>query len=373
MTSMTKDYYELDPDGDVIIIFTTADPDNANQASGPNAVPHESTKPAQVTCGSVESSSTSVADTRAQKPEQEVGNQTKAAAKNARAVKMRLVKMRVSSKHLSLASPVFKKMLHGPWKEAQGLRLGDLEIEMNWQNMDAMLILMNAIHGNWPDIPRDVSLEMLVEMATLVDYYNCRKAIDHALEHWTRKLLGGAANASSDDIVRWIWVSCVLRSTRVFKSATCRAVTQNKGPISTLGLPIPQPFIDAINKRREHGIKTTLYSLRRLVTDLRDGRTSCSFECDSFRLGALTKQLHGQGFLKPVDKANIPSISLDQLKNFLLNLKSPAWREVTSKRRRDQDQHHGHPCTLQSLIAPILCNLISHMTGYEYSEFKQLS
>lgn len=130
---------------------------------------------------------------------------------------------------------------------------------------------------------------------------------------------------------------------------------------------------DAINKRREHGIKTTLYSLRRLVTDLRDGRTSCSFECDSFRLGALTKQLHGQGFLKPVDEGNIPSISLDQLKNFLLNLKSPAWREVTSKRRRDHDQHQGHPCTLQSLIAPILCNLNSHMTGYEYAEFKQLS
>ncbi|GIJ90937.1 hypothetical protein Asppvi_009902 [Aspergillus pseudoviridinutans] len=302
MTSMTKDYYELDPDGDVTFVFTRIDPDTVNQAPGPKNAPHESTN-AQVTGGSVERASSSVAGKKVQKSKQRVST-----------------------------SPVFKNMLHGPWKEAQGLRLGDSEIEMDWQNVDAMLLLMNAIHGNWPDIPLDVSLEMLVEMATLVDYYNCRKAIHHALEVWIRNLLGGLANASSDDTVRWIWISWVLRPTDVFRDATYRAVTQSKGPISTIGLPIPQPIIDAIEKRREQGIKTTLNSLRRLVIDLWDGRKSCSFECDSFRLGALIKQVHGKGFLRATDEGTIPSISLDQLNNFLVDIKSPAWREVTGKR-----------------------------------------
>ncbi|KAF4242968.1 hypothetical protein CNMCM8980_010128 [Aspergillus fumigatiaffinis] len=119
MTSMTKDYYELDPDGDVILVFTTADPATVNQASGPNAVPHESTRPAEVAAGSLGRSSTSVADTKAQKPEQEVENRMTDVPKDAR-----VVKMKVSSEHLSLASPVFKKMLRG-----RGKKLGVFALE----------------------------------------------------------------------------------------------------------------------------------------------------------------------------------------------------------------------------------------------------
>jgi hypothetical protein len=232
---------------------------------------------------------------------------------------------------------------------------------------------------------------MLAEMTTLMDYYSCHKAIHHALEQRIQNLPGRLASVSSDDTVRWIWVSCVLQSTGGFCYATYRAVTQSKGPISTIGLPIPQPIIskwpvkdeiwaraltiisDAIEERREHGIKTTLDSLRRLATDLRDGRKSCSCECDSFRFGALTKQLHTQGYLEPIDEGIIPSISVDQIKNFLVNIKSPAWREITPKRRREHDQHPRHPCTLQSLIKPVLSNLAFHMRGYEYADFKELS
>lgn len=235
---MTKDYYELDPDGDVIFVFTTTDPDTANQFPGPNAVPRESTTPAQVTNYSVGMSSASVAGTKAQESEHQVGHRMTDTPKNSR-----VVRMRVSSKHLSLASPMFKKMLHGPWKEAQGLRVGHVEIRMDWQNLDAMLILMKAIHGNWPDFPRDVSLETLAEICTLVDYYYCQKAIHHTLELWIRHLAGGMAKASCDDIVRWIWISWVLRATDLFRYATYQAVSQSKGPISTIGLPIPQPII----------------------------------------------------------------------------------------------------------------------------------
>jgi hypothetical protein len=45
-----------------------------------------------------------------------------------------------------------------------------------------------------------------------------------------------------------------------------------------------------------------------------------------------------------VDEGTILSISLDQLMHFLDNIKSTAWREVTSNRRRccrDQDKYCG--------------------------------
>ncbi|GFF23064.1 hypothetical protein IFM61606_08716 [Aspergillus udagawae] len=233
MTSTTKDYYELDPDGDVIFVFTRTDPDIANQSSGPKAVPHKSTKPAQVTGGSVERASHSVAGKTARKSKQQVSNQKTDTPDDGK-----VVKMRVSSKHLSLASPVFEKMFHGLWKEAQGLRVGYIEMEMDWQNMDAMLILMNAIHGHGPDVPHEVSLEMLTEISILVDYCNFHKAIQLALDLWMPPLQAGMAKEFCDDIVRWIWISWVFRLIDPFRSATYCAVAQSQGPISSLGLPI---------------------------------------------------------------------------------------------------------------------------------------
>ncbi|KAF7121802.1 hypothetical protein CNMCM5793_009355 [Aspergillus hiratsukae] len=368
---MAKYYYELDPHGDVVFLFPTIDPDAA-KFPDPKAVRRQSATPAQVTDGSVGSSSTSVTGTKAQGVKQKVGHRKLDTPEDTS-----VVGIRVSSKHLSLASPVFEKMFHGLWKEAQCLHAGHVEIEMDWQNMDAMLILMNVIHGHGPDVPRNVSLEMLTEISILVDYYNCHKAIQLAVDQWIRPLLAAMAEEFCDDIVRWIWISWVLRLADTFRSATHCAVTQSKGPISSLGLPIHHRLIDAIEKRREYCIKSTLEALRRLVTDLRDGEKSCSFECDSIRLGALTKQLQAQVILWRLHEDTIPSISLDELKDFLINIKSPAWREVTPnppprRRTRIQAQHSENPCTLQSMIKPILSNMANHMKGYEYGDFKQV-
>ncbi|EAW19911.1 uncharacterized protein NFIA_095310 [Aspergillus fischeri NRRL 181] len=367
---MTKDYYELNPDGDVILIFTTADPDTANQASGSNAALHESTKAAQGTCDSVERSSTSRARTRAQKSKRQVTSEKTDTPKDGK-----VVRIKVSSKHLSLASPVFEKMFHGLWKETQGLRGGPIDMEMDWQNMDAMLILMNAIHGNGPDVPREVGIEMLKEISILVDYYDCHKAIHLALDLWIRPLLAQMAKEFCDEILSWIWISWVFRLNDPFRSATRCVVAQSKGPISSLGLPIYHRIVDAIEKRRDHCMKGTLEALRRLLTDLRDGRNSCSFECDSFRLGALSKQLHAHDFLGHIVECTIPSVSLDELYHFLVNIKSPAWCDIASNfdsQRHHQHQHSEHPCTLQSMIKPILNNMTYHMRGCELEDFKEV-
>jgi hypothetical protein len=240
MTSTTKDYYELDPHGDVIFVFTATDPDTANQSPGPRAASQKSTTPAHVNDGSVATLevATSVAGIKVEECEQEVGNGKADTPEDTGGVRMR-----VSSKHLALASPLFEMMFHGLWKEAQGLRVGHVEMEMDWQNMDAMLILMNVIHGHGPDVPRQVSLEMLTEISILVDYYDCHKAIHLALDQWTRPLQAAMAKDFCDDIVRWIWISWVFRFQDAFRDATYCAVTQSKGPISSLGLPIHHRII----------------------------------------------------------------------------------------------------------------------------------
>lgn len=234
---MAKYYYELDPHGDVVFLFPTIDPDTV-KFPGPKAARRESATPAQVTDGSVGRSSTSVAGTKAQGVKQEVGHRQLDTPEDTS-----VVRMKVSLNHLSLASPVVEKIFHGLWKEAQGLRVGHVELEMDWQNMDAMLILMNVIHGHGPDIPRKVNLETLTEISILVDYYNCHKAMHLAVDLWIRPLQAGMPKVFCDDIIWWIWISWVFRLNDPFNWATHCAVTKSKGPISRLGLPIHNQII----------------------------------------------------------------------------------------------------------------------------------
>ena len=57
-------------------------------------------------------------------------------------------RFQVSLKHLTLASPVFKKMVTGSWKESVTyLKEGSVEINAeNWDS-EALLILLCVIHG----------------------------------------------------------------------------------------------------------------------------------------------------------------------------------------------------------------------------------
>jgi hypothetical protein len=75
----------------------------------------------------------------------------------------------------------------------------------------------------------------------------------------------------------------------------------------------------------------------------------------------------------PENEGAIPSISLDELRHSLVNIKSPAWREVTPKRGPchppQRSEASGHSCTLQSMIEPILSNMTHHMKGCEFGDF----
>lgn len=71
----------------------------------------------------------------------------------------------VSSKHLCLASPRFRKMLTGDWLEAKPIYPdGRRHVSMEGFCVDALMTVMNVIHGinkNKIDVPRAVSLNKL--------------------------------------------------------------------------------------------------------------------------------------------------------------------------------------------------------------------
>jgi hypothetical protein len=150
------------------------------------------------------------------------------------------VRTRVSSKHLTLASRVFKSMLQPGFVEGNQLRSQSLaEFSLPDDNPAATLILLNLIHGKNRKVPSEISLKMLVEIAILVDKYELLETTDLILDQWLENLGDSIHRDYRGDILSWLCVSCVFRRRYIFEHVTYLAQLECAGPIEMCGLPIP--------------------------------------------------------------------------------------------------------------------------------------
>lgn len=157
-------------------------------------------------------------------------------------------RIQVSAKHLILASPVFKKILTGGWKESVTyLQKGSVEITAESWDLEALLILIRIIHCQYYQIPRKLTLEMLAKVALLADYYDCREAVDVLGNIWINALEENVSLTYCRDLILWLWVSWFFQLHSQFKEATSTAMSWSNDRIDNLGLPIPD---DVISKGR---------------------------------------------------------------------------------------------------------------------------
>ncbi|KAG5942529.1 hypothetical protein E4U59_001071 [Claviceps monticola] len=105
------------------------------------------------------------------------------------------IQFRLCSRHLSLASPVFKTMLNGNWKESTPPSdWSDCQVlyklaATEWDAED-FLLLMNIVHGFNQRVPLSIDLERLGRISVLVDYYQFQKVTQLAVGLWISKLSG---------------------------------------------------------------------------------------------------------------------------------------------------------------------------------------
>lgn len=167
--------------------------------------------------------------------------------------------MLASSKHLILASSVFKAMLQaGRFLEGNTLASQkQVEIPLPDDNAAAFEILLNILHGRTRKVPKKVDLSLLVELSVLVDKYQLHEPVEIFSDLWFDHI---------DDIADWhaggAHVPKLICITWVFNKATCFSkitrTAQLKGckPLKgsdTDALPIPGPVI---------GIYSTIVSFR---------------------------------------------------------------------------------------------------------------
>ena len=154
------------------------------------------------------------------------------------------VRIRVSSKHLTLASPVFRTMFKAKHKE--GLNLysqGHAELRLPDDNPAALLVILHLIHGQTRKVPRKVDLWMLTELAILVDKYELLESVEMVLDHWLQNLESTIPRTLNNDLLPWICISWVFKKPEIFKKTTKIAQMESEGLIEENQLPIPESVL----------------------------------------------------------------------------------------------------------------------------------
>ncbi|KLJ13443.1 hypothetical protein EMPG_11633 [Blastomyces silverae] len=199
--------------------------------------------------------------------------------------------VRASSRHLILASTVFRAMLQRKFSECNALHeTGSVEIPLPADDPDAFLIILNIIHGYMRRVPTELDLDTYTQVAVLADKYDVHEAVEIFANFWFEKLKPDIPQTYTDDIPGWICICWVFNRPEEFKYLTRLALRQGRQNLPLADLPIPASIVDAINGQRIDSISRIVSLLHVQLADYLE-KEHCSFECDSLMLGALTKRL----------------------------------------------------------------------------------
>ncbi|KAK2790711.1 hypothetical protein FQN52_005468 [Onygenales sp. PD_12] len=279
------------------------------------------------------------------------------------------VQMLVSSQHLILASTHFKKMLQSTFKEgktpsssADGPNYREIPVTMNW-NPSALLILMNIIHGRTRKVPRSIDLDMLTEMAKLVDYHDCAEAVEVFSDMWVEKLRDSMPKRYGREVIMWLSVACAFRKSDVLREVTAIATMENRGVIQQMELRIPGSVISAIEERRLQSITEVLDLLYDLKEDFGAGKGKelCSFECTSLFVGCLALGMRKCG-LYPRPEAPFLGLSFAEFEMRVRKIESLKWPYC--RRQSDWEECAGPA----DLIQPTLDKVRGEMAGLTLEE-----
>ncbi|KAF3769559.1 hypothetical protein M406DRAFT_221618, partial [Cryphonectria parasitica EP155] len=216
------------------------------------------------------------------------------------------VRIKVSSKHLSLASKHFCNKFRHLHQVQGSLEAEDGRVHITLAGYDpaAVIIVMDIIHGRGRKVPRAVDLETLAKVAVFVDAFRCAEAVEVYAERWFEKLDDGPVPTEyGRDLVLRLYAAYIFRKVEAFKKATQVAVLQSDGPIRSLGLQVREGVIREIDARRQQLVNKSLdavHETTRALTEATGTTTpSCHLGCDTLLLGALIRTLNRNQLVWP--------------------------------------------------------------------------
>ncbi|KAM0342714.1 hypothetical protein ACHAPU_009325 [Fusarium lateritium] len=236
------------------------------------------------------------------------------------------IRMRVSSRHLIRASPMFRRMLEGQWKEgtSSSSQNGVREIFTTGWDAKALAIVLDIMHGRHRENPLDFNLGLLARIATIVDYYQCQEIVQRFAGIWTDEIK--ACDASIVECLLAIYVTWVFGSNKralSYLSATVLRHSKGLSDIDLRDLPLAEILGTIDDKRQEFisRIKTCLtdFDIRRSDKPAEIWKESCCLaryvlgqeEKKAKQLGSLlVAPYHGHSLISIADEVLEPDIYL---------------------------------------------------------------
>ncbi|GKU20859.1 unnamed protein product [Fusarium langsethiae] len=205
------------------------------------------------------------------------------------------VRLRVSSRHLILASRTFRAMLEGPWSEATSSYQSVRQINATGWDAMAFAVVLDIIHGRPRGIPERMNIGLLARIATVVDYYECHDAMHACLKNWLSEnpeLSDPMLNLCKTSLL-CLYVAWVFSEKSTISNMTYLALSHGEGlaQIDTFDLPLGV-MLDKIDEKRQSLISKSLQLFDDLRKDLLDEQ-GCpqrdELECTALTLGVLMR------------------------------------------------------------------------------------
>ncbi|RYO65256.1 hypothetical protein AA0113_g5273 [Alternaria arborescens] len=280
----------------------------------------------------------------------------------------------VSSRHLMLASPVFKRALNkdGFTESVRNEIDGFFHVQASDWDPEAFLIVLQILHGRNKQVPRKVSLDMLAKIAILEDYYTFGESLDVFTEMWIQELIRvSIPTVYCRDLVLWIWVAWLFDKDQQFEEATTVAIKQSTEALRTLDLPIPPILSDEIDNTRYQAIEFVIEALHDRLERYRSTDYLCpsnanqSFMCGSFLLGSVTKELSRLNFMSPRPEVPFPGLSFDRTCELVGAMQSPWWYSANGSYSR------AHSCTLNAAMKTLIEDVSTAVGGLNLGDLKK--
>lgn len=153
------------------------------------------------------------------------------------------LRLLVSSKHLCLASSTFRQMLDGPWLEGSKTETGVRTVNASECNAEALVIVLDIIHGKHFATPQTVDLELLANIACVVDYYDCHEVLEPFVDRWIKALEPELPTVYGRQCMLWMSVSWVFLRESALISMAQLALMGCQSSIDDMGLPLPDVLL----------------------------------------------------------------------------------------------------------------------------------
>ncbi|CAK7199308.1 hypothetical protein SEUCBS139899_001984 [Sporothrix eucalyptigena] len=154
---------------------------------------------------------------------------------------------------------------------------GRIHIVLDGLDADATTTVLNIVHGRGGKdrVPKTVSLEALARIAVVVDKLKLQDAVEIYADRWVDELYRKGVPSTKNsrrDLVLWIYIAYVFQREEIFREATKIAATQLTGPLPTLAnLPLRAKIAHDIDVQRQEVIGQALDILEGAVNKLVEG------------------------------------------------------------------------------------------------------